>query len=90
MPTRQDKGVPPHEDYAWTAGAGEYRHFPRYVNLTGNRLTVRAEEEFNGEYWEHGPSVVIDLPDEALRGLASAIEARSHDAQTQPGTDHAD
>jgi hypothetical protein len=63
-------------DFAWTPGAGAYKHYPPYVNLTGNRLTVRGVEFQDGEHWQMGPTVNIDLPDEALTCLIEALSTR--------------
>lgn len=66
-------------DFAWTPGAGAYKHFPQYVNLTGNKLTVRGPEfEGEGGYWQMGPTVSIELPADVLRDLAlAAMPSRS-------------
>jgi hypothetical protein len=59
-------------DFAWTSGTGAYKHYPQYVNLTGNRLTVRGAEFVNvGGHYEQGPTVSIELPDEVLAELRS-------------------
>lgn len=57
--------------FAWTPGAG---YHPQYVNLTGNRLTVRGPEFVNvfGHY-DVGPTVSIDLPDEVIAELAASL-----------------
>jgi hypothetical protein len=59
--------------FAWTATSG-YKHFPPYVNLTGNRLAVRGPETFNGKYYEHGLYAAVELPPEAIAELRAALE----------------
>jgi len=61
-------------DFAWTPGTGAYKHYPQYVNLTGNKLTVRGPE-FVGEggHWQMGPTVAIDLPGDVIADLAAAL-----------------
>lgn len=64
-------------NFAWTATSG-YKHYPPYVNLTGNRLAVRGPEVFNNDHYEQGSCVAVDLPNEALAELRAAI-ASIHD-----------
>jgi len=59
-------------DFAWTPGAGAYKHYPPYVNLTGNRLTVRGAEDLSGAHPQMGATVSIDLPADQLALLAIA------------------
>lgn len=62
-------------DFAWTPGAETYKFYPQYVNLTGNRLTVRGPEDTTGEHPSVGKTIEIDMPDEQLLLLAAAIES---------------
>lgn len=65
-------------NFAWTPGAGAYKHYPQYVNLTGNKLTVRGPEFVNGDgHPEMGPTVSIELPDGVLRDFAAALSANN-------------
>jgi hypothetical protein len=57
--------------FAWTPGQGAYKHYPPYVNLTGNRLTVRGSEDLSGDHPQMGATVSIDLPPEQLAELGS-------------------
>jgi hypothetical protein len=63
--------------FAWTPGAGSYKHYPPYVNLTGNRLTVRGHEKMDGEHPAPGDYVQVDLPPEAMDALREALRSRS-------------
>jgi hypothetical protein len=56
--------------FAWTPGQGSYKHYPPYVNFTGNKLTVRGRETEDGKC---GETVAVDLPPEAISGLALAM-----------------
>jgi hypothetical protein len=67
--------------FAWTATSG-YKCYPPYVNLTGNRLSVRGCETFDDQgHPRTGPQVAIDLPDEALSGLRTILNALSPDEE---------
>lgn len=63
--------------FAWTPGKPAYKHFPQYVNLTGNRLTVRGPEYCTGAHYHMGPTVSIELPDEVLAELTAELNSRS-------------
>ena len=65
--------------FAWTAthDTADYESYPPYVNLTGNRLAVRGPEKIGAEYREPGDYVIIELPQEAIAGLALALRARA-------------
>jgi len=69
----------PEISFAWTPGLGSYKAYPPYVNLTGNRLTVRGTEQRVktgvdvGGYWKQGETVSIDLPPEVLDDLRNAL-----------------
>ena len=64
-------------NFAWTPGQGAYKHYPPFVNLTGNRLTVRGIENLSGPHPAPGETVSVEVPDEQLATLAIAITARS-------------
>lgn len=67
--TTDDKAVA----FAWTATSG-YKHYPPYVNLTGNRLAVRGAETTGEDgHPQTGPYVTVELPDEALAGLRASL-----------------
>jgi hypothetical protein len=68
--------------FAWTA-TSDYKHYPPYVNLTGNRLAVRGTEEFKGDYYEEGPYAEVDLPPEAIVELRAALSTRSEGQVTE-------
>lgn len=61
-------------NYAWTPGAGAYKFFPQYVNVTAGKLTVRGPE-FQGDdgHWRMGPTVTIELPPEVRSELSRAL-----------------
>ena len=73
--------------FAWTPGAGAYKHYPQYVNLTGNKLTVRGPEYCTGGHYHMGPTVSIELPDGVLSELAAALRARAHLPTTEDDND---
>ncbi len=63
--------------FAWTAPSG-WNSYPPYVNLTGNRLIIRAP----GTSQRCGEQVAVDLPDEAIFALRDALAPVG--AQTEP------
>lgn len=64
-------------DFAWTQGAGAYKHYPQYVNVTGNRLTVRGPEFIGDDgHYCMGPTVSIDLPPDVRAALQSCVSPK--------------
>jgi hypothetical protein len=59
--------------FAWTPGHGAYKHYPPYVNITGNRIAVRGPELCNNGCYEPGPYAAIELSPEAFVELRAAI-----------------
>ena len=60
-------------NFAWTPGRGAYKHYPPYVNLTGNLLTVRGTERLDDDFPMPGYTVAVELPDDQRIALAQAL-----------------
>src|SRR5690348_16696744 len=68
----------PLKTYAWTPGAGAYKHYPQYANFKlfdDGRcvVTIRAPEfrTVGEDYYQMGETVCIQLPPEVVAELRS-------------------